>query len=143
MATTDTIFREAWQQFLRERGLPADETDGDDAPSLPLANGLQALLSPLEEDSGLILYTELGISTGEPLGVYRALLESMHLWRASAGVTFGIVPGTDIISASLLVAVHQGFTGSQLGEAVDRFTEVTTGVLDLLERDARAELALA
>ena len=85
-------------------------------------NGIGMLVVYVPEGPGAVaLYAELGPAV-DPPAVFRLALEAMHLWSRAGELTLGVLPDTDILTASALLPVDEDLS-EQLGPAIDRFAD--------------------
>ncbi len=112
--------------FASSHDLATNRLDPDGCLTMPLPSGLDMMLSHLPADNALVFYCELGTPMGDSATLHRKLLEGMHVWRASGGVAFGLVPGSEMVSASLLVPVNDRFDAAVLSRAIEHFDDVVT-----------------
>lgn len=120
------------RELSESRELPDLRIDEEGCAEYPLICGLGMLMSFLDADRKIVLYCELGEPLSDGAVFHRKLLEAMHLWSANGGVTFGLVPESDIVSASLLVPYTDTLGLQDLTRAIDHFDEVVGAWLNEL-----------
>lgn len=119
--------------FAAAHELATTSLNEDGCLTMPLPCGIDMMLSYLPSDDALVLYCELGEPMRDTGSIYRLLLEGMHVWRASGGVTFGLVPETEVISASLLLPLSDRFDATALAAAIEHFDSVVATWSDIVQ----------
>ena len=85
------------------------------------ADGMSVTLRNLPEVGGIVLEGDLGTPPPEnPMGLYKTVLESQHLFRDTAGATISLDPSTGRFSLCR-VLITQLLDKASFIEAVGRF----------------------
>lgn len=112
----------ALDRFGEQRGFGALPLDADSCVTITHDNGIDVLCTYLPAAiENLVFYAELGVPADREQA-FRHALEANHLWSGGDNVTLGLLPGSDEMTACMMLPIDDGFADDFSG-AFDHFAK--------------------